>query len=124
MSKKQENEIDIYAKARRRSAIASEMAVETLFGASHNSSKRTEHEKAQARVNSARYARTEKGKKTNVKKCRTYQRAHHKKVYGYVKNWRKKFEAKYGIKYVTYLYRKRHGQPVPKIKENEKNRLH
>ena len=111
MSKKKKNEIDVYTEARRRSTIASEMAVETLFGMSHHS--RTEHEKAQARVNSARYARTEKGKKTNVKKCRTYQRMHPDKVYGYVKKWRKKFEEKYCMKYVTYLYRKRHGLPVP-----------
>lgn len=97
---------DIYAEARRR-------LVEPANIPKAGKSKCTESEKAASR----RYSKTEKGKAANHKKCCNWQKSHPEEVYEYVVKFRAKFEAEHGMKYGTYLYRKKHGLEIPEIKK-------
>lgn len=120
MAKKKE--IDIYAEARRRSALASVSAVDTLFGASSTGKRerdmeKKEHERELSRNRSKRYRNTPKGKAANNRKCKTYQRKHRQKVTEYVRRWQDAFEKRTGMKYGTYRYRIKHGLPVPTAAE-------
>lgn len=117
MAKKKE--IDIYAEARRRSALAS---VDTLLGATsaemrERAMEKREHERELARRRSKRYSNTPNGKIANWRKCKTYQRKHRQKVAAYVRRWQESFEKRTGMKYGTYRYRIKHGLPVPKVTE-------
>ena len=116
MAKKKE--IDIYAEARRRSALASVSAVDTMLGATcERAMEKREHERELARRRSKRYRNTPKGKAANNRKCKTYQRKHRQKVTAYVRRWQESFEKRTGMKYGTYRYRIKHGLPVPKAAE-------
>lgn len=111
---RKKKEVDIYAEARRRSALVAESAVDTLLV---ESAKKTERERKLGRARSKKYAQTEKGKKTNARKCKRYQQKHRKEISAYVKRWQEDFFKRYCMKYGTYLYRKKHGLPVPTIKK-------
>ena len=120
MEKKKD--IDIYTEARRRSALASVSAVDTMLGATsaemrERAMEKREHERQLARRRSRRYSKTPKGKIANGSKCKTYQRKHRQKVSAYVMRWKESFEKRTGMKYGTYRYRIRHGLPVPKAEE-------
>lgn len=120
MEKKKD--IDIYTEARRRSALASVSAVDTMLGATsaemrERAMEKREHERELARRRSMRYRNTPKGKAANNRKCKTYQRKHRQKVSAYVRRWQESFEKRTGMKYGTYRYRIRHGLPVPKEAE-------
>lgn len=106
-----EKTIDIYAEARRRLLREGTPAV--------NPGSSAETKRAASRAASRRYSKTEKGKAANHNKCKTWQKAHPKEVYGYVQKFRANFEALYGMKYGTYLYRKKRGLEVPEIKKAE-----
>ena len=98
----QNDEIDIYAEARKRIAIMSADPTMMLTSPS-------------ARRASRKYSRTEKGKVTNRRKCKEWQRAHPEQVKVYVNTFRKKFFETYGMKYCTYMYRLKKGLPVPSL---------
>lgn len=112
MQKKKE--IDIYAEARSRSALIAQSLVDALF---EEAARKAERERELGRARSKKYARTEKGKNTNARKCKRYQLKHRKEIIAYVKRWQEDFFKRYGMKYGTYLYRKKHGIPVPAIKK-------
>lgn len=117
MAKKKE--IDIYAEARRRSALAS---INTMLGATsaemcERAMEKREHERELSRRRSKRYSNTPKGKAANNRKCKTYQRKHRQKVTAYVRRWQESFEKRTGMKYGTYRYRIKHGLPAPKVAE-------
>lgn len=76
-----------------------------------------EEKKRKARERAREYSKTEKGKIANRKKCWNWQRRNPEKVRGYVVRWQARFFEKYGVKYTTYLYRRSHGLPVPKMEE-------
>ena len=109
MCRRMMEEIDIYAEARRRINIGLPVRkVQPGPGPEYG------------RKASRKYARTEKGKETNRRKCKEWQKAHPGKVKLYVDNFRKKFFEKYGMKYCTYMYRLKRGLPVPEL-DKEKN---
>ena len=111
---RKKKEIDIYDEARRRSALIAQSPVDALLV---EAAKKAERERALGRARSKKYARTEKGKKTNARKCKRYQQKHRKEINAYVKRWQEDFFKRYGMKYGTYLYRKKNGLPVPTIKK-------
>ena len=111
---RKKKEVDIYAEARRRSSLIAQSPADSILV---ESAKKTARERELGRARSKKYAQTEKGKKTNARKCKRYQLKHRDEINAYVKRWQEDFFNRYGMKYGTFLYRKKHGLPVPTLKK-------
>ena len=96
--------MDIYEEARKR--------IETKAQAfqDFNMTKK-EHEKRLNRLRVKKYSLTPKGRESNARRCKRYQKKHQDKILNYVMKWQDDFFQRHGVKYGTYRARVRRGIP-------------
>lgn len=114
---------DIYMIARQRAAEATGTMLEEAFHGRPKKEK-SERRKALDYARYKRYRQSPKGKKANARKCKKWQDKHRRLMTERAKKFKDKFFARCGIKYGTFLYRRKKGLPLPDeamkyIKERE-----